>query len=124
MMTPRGTGALVANGAALAWTLFLLAEHPEVANDLVDELTSLLHGEASTVEQLPKLPLLDAVVAVVKERFRTARWSTLEPTVYEYNPFSAGPRMCIRKAEHGRTAARRAFPPVRGSVRRLVELGS
>ncbi len=121
MMTPHGTGVLVANGAALAWTLFLLAEHPEVANDLVDELTSLLHGEASTVEQLGKLPLLGAVV---KERFRTARWSTLEPTVYEYNPISAGPRMRVRKAEHGRAAARRALPPVRGSVRRLVELGS
>lgn len=46
----------------LAWTLFLLAEHPEIANDLVDELTSTLRGSAPTVEQLGKLPLLDAVV--------------------------------------------------------------
>jgi cytochrome P450 len=47
---------------ALAWTLFLLAEHPDVATDLVDELTSVLHGDAPTVEQLGKLPFLDAVV--------------------------------------------------------------
>ncbi len=28
-------------------------------------------------------------------RFNPARWSTSKPTIYEYNPFSAGPRMCI-----------------------------
>jgi cytochrome P450 len=28
-------------------------------------------------------------------RFRPARWETLEPTVYEYMPFGAGPHMCI-----------------------------
>jgi cytochrome P450 len=28
-------------------------------------------------------------------RFSPRRWETIKPTVYEYNPFSAGPRMCI-----------------------------
>ncbi|MGF1515503.1 MAG: cytochrome P450 [Elainellaceae cyanobacterium] len=28
-------------------------------------------------------------------RFDPARWETLSPTPYEYNPFSAGPRLCI-----------------------------
>ncbi|MDI3287053.1 cytochrome P450 [Polyangium sp. 15x6] len=46
----------------LAWTLFLLAQHPRVHADLLDELTSVLHGDAPTVEQLNQLPLLDAVV--------------------------------------------------------------
>jgi len=27
--------------------------------------------------------------------FSPRRWETIKPTVYEYNPFSAGPRMCI-----------------------------
>ncbi|CAN5916535.1 hypothetical protein BH11MYX4_BH11MYX4_50330 [soil metagenome] len=218
------TGVIFAAGHetstnALAWTLFLLAEHPAIAGDLVAELTGLLHGDAPTVEQLARLPLLDAVVKesmrilppvplhprVVAEdtelgglflprrtelflsifhmhhdpaifedpaRFRPARWSSIKPSVYEYNPFSAGPRMCIgaafatmeikialamtlqrfrverlpgtrvdhriaitmaprdglrmriRKADGAWAAARRALPPVKGRVRRLVELGS
>jgi cytochrome P450 len=130
---------------ALAWTLFLLAEHPDVASELVAELASVLHGDPPTVEQLGKLPLLDAVVKesmrvlppvplhprIVAEdtelaghflpaktelflsifhmhhdpaifedphRFRPARWSKIKPSAYEYNPFSAGPRMCIGAA--------------------------
>ena len=141
------TGVIFAAGHetstnALAWTLFLLAEHPEVACNLVDELDGLLHGAPPTVEQLGKLPLLDAVIKesmrllppvplhprVVTEdtelaghflpaqtelflsifhmhhdpaifpnpdRFDPSRWSKIKPTIYEYNPFSAGPRMCI-----------------------------
>jgi cytochrome P450 len=141
------TGVIFAAGHetstnALAWTLFLLAEHPQVASDLVDELDGVLHGAPPTVEQLGKLPLLDAVVKesmrvlppvplhprVVAEdtelggyklprntelflsifhmhhdpalfsapdRFDPSRWSRIKPSVYEYNPFSAGPRMCI-----------------------------
>jgi cytochrome P450 len=105
----------------------------------------VLHGDAPTVEQLAKLPLLDAVVKesmrvlppvplhprLVAEdhelgghflpaytelflsifhmhhdpalfpdpnRFDPKRWSKIKPSVYEYNPFSAGPRMCIGAA--------------------------
>lgn len=126
---------------ALAWTLLLLSQHPRVARDLDDELTSL-HGAPPTVEDLARLPLLDGVVkesmrllppvplhprVVAKDSelgghrfpagselfmsiyhmhhdphvfpdpgvFRPRRWETAKPSVYEYNPFSAGPRMCI-----------------------------
>ena len=144
------TGVIFAAGHetstnALAWTLFLLGEHPDVANELCAELSSVLHGDAPTVEQLGKLPFLDAVVKesmrvlppvplhprVVAEdhelgghflpahtelflsifhmhhdpalfpdpdRFDPKRWSKIKPSVYEYNPFSAGPRMCIGAA--------------------------
>lgn len=127
---------------ALAWTLMLLASHPKVAEELASELRAVLHGDAPTVEQLGKLPYLDAVVKesmrvlppvplhprIVAEdhelgghfmpkntelflsifhmhhdpaifprprSFDPARWSTIKPTTFEYNPFSAGPRMCI-----------------------------
>jgi cytochrome P450 len=144
------TGVIFAAGHetstnALAWTLFLLGEHPDVASELVAELASVLHGDPPTVEQLGKLPLLDAVVkesmrilppvplhprlvaedtelgghflpaqtelflsifhmhhdpALFPEpqRFDPKRWSKIKPSVYEYNPFSAGPRMCIGAA--------------------------
>jgi cytochrome P450 len=29
------------------------------------------------------------------EVFNPRRWETIKPTIFEYNPFSAGPRMCI-----------------------------
>ena len=32
------------------------------------------------------------------ETFNPRRWETLQPTAYEYNPFSAGPRICIGAA--------------------------
>ncbi len=127
---------------ALAWTLLLLSQHTSIARDLEDELDAVLRGAAPTVEDLAKLPLLDAVVkesmrvlppvpmhprivaedselaghrlpagselflsifhmhhdpAVFSEPdlFRPRRWETIKPSVYEYNPFSAGPRMCI-----------------------------
>ncbi|MDQ3930389.1 MAG: cytochrome P450, partial [Chloroflexota bacterium] len=48
--------------SALTWTLFLLAQHPQVLRDLLDELHGKLRGTAPTVEQLNDLPLLDAVI--------------------------------------------------------------
>jgi len=46
----------------LTWTLFLLAQHPEVATQLTDELARVLHGRAPTLEQLERLPLLNCVI--------------------------------------------------------------
>ncbi|MEO7092219.1 MAG: cytochrome P450, partial [Polyangiales bacterium] len=127
---------------ALAWTLFLLSQHPAIARDLEDELDGQLRGDAPSIDALGKLPLLDAVVKesmrvlppvpmhprIVAEdcelgghrlpagselflsifhmhhdpavfsqpaSFDPRRWETIKPSVYEYNPFSAGPRMCI-----------------------------
>jgi cytochrome P450 len=127
---------------ALAWTLFLLTQHPQVARDLADELDGVLRGAPPAVEHLARLPMLDAVVKesmrvlppvplhprIVAEdselaghrlpagsevflsifhmhhdpalfpdptAFTPRRWEAIKPSVYEYNPFSAGPRMCI-----------------------------
>jgi len=140
------TGVIFAAGHetstnALAWTLLLLSQHPSVLRDLDDELATL-RGGPPAVEDLARLPLLDAVVKesmrllppvpihprVVAEdselgghrfpagseiflsifhmhhdpkvfadpeAFSPRRWETIKPSVYEYNPFSAGPRMCI-----------------------------
>ncbi len=140
------TGVIFAAGHetstnALAWTLLLLSQHPDVMRDLDDELATL-HGAAPSVEDLSRMSLLDCVVKesmrllppvplhpriVAKdselgghtlpagseiflsiyhmhhepkvftnpETFSPRRWETIKPTVYEYNPFSAGPRMCI-----------------------------
>ena len=46
----------------LTWTLFLLAQHPEVAEELYEELDRELGGEPPTYEQVFALPVLDRVV--------------------------------------------------------------
>jgi cytochrome P450 len=46
----------------LAWTLLLLAHHPEILGDLLDEIDGVLRGGAPTVEHLPRLVLLDRVI--------------------------------------------------------------
>ena len=53
--------------STLIWTLILILQHPNVYASLVDELTSVLGGEAPTVGDMERLPLLDHVI---KESFR------------------------------------------------------
>ncbi|HZY86262.1 MAG TPA: cytochrome P450 [Gemmataceae bacterium] len=68
--------------SALIWTLFLLSQHPGVTADLYAELRGALGGEAPTLEQMERLPLLERVI---KESLR------LFPPVAYYTRATAGP---------------------------------
>jgi cytochrome P450 len=129
--------------STLTWTMFLLAQHPSIMHELVDELDRVLGGHAPTREQLPRLSFLDHVIKESMrilppvpftiraadddqipmgslklshgsrvicshflthhlpdlypepEIFRPDRWREIDPTQYEYLPFSAGPRACV-----------------------------
>ncbi len=74
----------------LTWTLFLLAQHPHIFSDVVDEVTSVLHGSAPTVEQLGRLPLLERVV---NESMRllppAAVMSRISTAPFEIGPYHA-----------------------------------
>lgn len=48
--------------STLTWALFLLAQHPQIYSDLLDELEGELRGGLPALEQLGRLPLLDGVV--------------------------------------------------------------
>lgn len=48
--------------SAIAWTLFLLGQHPLILDALQEELHRVLGGEPPTNEQIPRLVLLDRVV--------------------------------------------------------------
>lgn len=50
------------SGNALAWTLFLLSQHPNIMHGVLDELDSVLGGDAPSIEQLSQLPLLEWVI--------------------------------------------------------------
>ncbi len=47
---------------ALSWAFYLLARHPEVEREIVDELARVLAGRSPTVEDLPALERVGAVV--------------------------------------------------------------
>jgi cytochrome P450 len=71
----------------LSWTLFLLAQHPRIRDDLLDELRGGLNGGPPTAAHLGKLQLLDRVI---KESMRL-----LPPLPYSSRtsnaPFELGP---------------------------------
>lgn len=46
---------------AMGWTLFLLAQHPAVALNLLDEVDSARLSDSPTLDELDALPLLNAV---------------------------------------------------------------
>jgi cytochrome P450 len=46
----------------LTWTLFLLAQHPQAAAELVDELGGVLRGREPGPEHLEQLPALDRIL--------------------------------------------------------------
>jgi len=48
-------------GAALSWTWYLLAKHPDVQNDVYDEIHGQLQGRSPSIDDLPRLPLIKAV---------------------------------------------------------------
>lgn len=47
---------------ALTWTLFLLSQHPDIYHNVCDELANILDGNAPTIDQLNRLPYLEAVI--------------------------------------------------------------
>lgn len=46
----------------IAWTLILLAQHPQIAGQLADEIIGALQGAPPTIDRVGQLPLLDAVI--------------------------------------------------------------
>lgn len=55
------------SATALTWTLFLLAQHPAVMRELMNELDAVLGGNPPKIDQLAQLPFL---LCVIKESLR------------------------------------------------------
>lgn len=72
--------------SALTWTLFLLAQHPQVMRHLLAELDGTLGGAAPTLSQLNQLPIVERVI---KESMRV-----LPPVVY-------APRIVVQPTDFG-----------------------
>jgi len=76
----------------LAWTSFLLAQHPEITTALVAELRRELDGRAPTLADFPRLPMLDHVI---KESMRILPASFYSQRINP-EPVQLGPFYLIR----------------------------
>ena len=72
---------------ALTWTLFLLAQHPEIMQDVLDELEGELHGAPPGITQLGNLPLLERVIKESMRLLPPGTYSTRRST----DAFDMGP---------------------------------
>jgi cytochrome P450 len=72
---------------ALIWTLFLLAQHPRVAGELLDELQTALPGGPPTLAAIAELPWLDAVI---KESMRLLPPAPMQARVAQRDTSIAG----------------------------------
>ena len=46
----------------MTWTLYMLAKHPEIQDDLYEEVATVMHDDAPSLEDLGKLSLTDRVL--------------------------------------------------------------
>jgi len=79
-------------GASLSWTWYLLAQHPEIQDELRRQVASHLQGRLPTVEDLPRLPLATAVFEESMRLYPPA-WGlpreTIQPDVIQGLPIPA-----------------------------------
>jgi cytochrome P450 len=76
-----------ASQTVLTWTLLLLALHPRVARELLDELRNKLGGTAASLDGVGQLPYLDAVV---KESMRIIPPVPMQMRVAQHDTTIAG----------------------------------
>ena len=67
-------------GAALSWTWYLLGQHPDVQENVYDEIHGRLRGRNPTMEDLPDLPLVKAVFEEAL-RLYPPGWGELRETI-------------------------------------------
>jgi cytochrome P450 len=67
---------------ALTWTWYLLAQHPEVEQKLLEELERVLGGRAPTLADLPKLQYTEMVVKESMRLFPPA-WGTVRENMQD-----------------------------------------
>jgi cytochrome P450 len=83
-------GATEAGQSTLFWTLILLAQHPHIARELLDEILGRLGGATPSIQAIIELPFLDAIV---KESMRVIPPVPLATRVAQDDTTLAGERL-------------------------------
>ena len=85
--------AHLTSASTLSWTLLLLAQHPQVTANLLNELALTLDGRTPELADVERLPLLDRVI---KESMRVLPASSYSQRIttrpVELGPFQLPPR--------------------------------
>jgi cytochrome P450 len=82
--------------SALTWSLFLLAQHPRVLSDVLDECEEKIKGDTPGIEELEEMTLMEAVI---KETMRLLPpvlwWARVSTAVCKLGPYNlpAGSRV-------------------------------
>ncbi len=69
---------------ALAWTIRLLGEHPEVEQRLTAEIDSVLNGRTAAVEDVPQLPYTEMVLAESMRLYPPA-WAQVRQSLADFH---------------------------------------
>jgi len=98
--TPESLEQLSYLGAVIKESLRLFTPAPWNGRVLGDDTELLGHHVPRGTEVLVSIYETHRIADVFPAplRFSPERWETAQPTAYEYNPFSAGPRTCIGAA--------------------------
>lgn len=63
------------NGMALYWTIFLLSQHPEALEKVLEELNQLMSGQDPIPESVEKLPYLEGAIKEGMRLFPAGTWT-------------------------------------------------
>jgi cytochrome P450 len=63
------------NGMALYWTIFLLSQHPEALEKVLEELDQKMGGQDPTPESVEKLPYLEGAIKEGMRLFPAGTWT-------------------------------------------------
>ncbi|NJC96932.1 MAG: hypothetical protein C3F07_16310 [Anaerolineales bacterium] len=63
------------NGMALYWTIFLLSQHPQALNNVMDELHRAMGDDTPTPESVEKLPYLEGALRECMRLFPAGTWT-------------------------------------------------
>lgn len=98
--TPTNLDQLVYLGWVVKESLRLFTPAPWNGRVLAEETELLGHRLPAGTEVLVSIYETHREADVFPDplRFVPERWETIQPTAYQYNPFSAGPRTCIGAA--------------------------
>ena len=63
------------SGMALYWTIFLLSQHPETLQKVLEELDRLVKGDVPTEQEVESLPYLDGALKESMRLFPAGTWT-------------------------------------------------
>jgi cytochrome P450 len=81
------------SGMALYWTIFLLSQHPEALQSVLQELHQLVEGDIPTAQEVERMPYLEGALKEAMRLFPAGTWTgrlAMQDFTLDSHPFSAG----------------------------------